>query len=104
MIFKSETNTEDMVSILEDLHSYVPTTSLKHSVVVPGQDENFTVTADGFHYIVFGEPLGTLHLSGTFVEFGCSCLLSEVFVSIEGGDQLTAARAHGSQTARNNSV
>lgn len=54
VILKSETSTEDMVSILEDLHSYVPTTSIEHRVVVPGQDDEFSVMVDDFHYILFG--------------------------------------------------
>lgn len=56
MILKSETKTEDMVSILEDLHSYVPTTSMEQSVEVPGQDVRFTVTADDFHHTLLGKP------------------------------------------------
>ena len=44
------------MSILEDLHSYVPTTSMQHPVEVPGLDEHFTVTADHFHYTLLGKP------------------------------------------------
>lgn len=54
VILKSETSTEDMVSILEDLHSYVPTASIEHRVMVPGQDDKFSVMVHNFHYIIFG--------------------------------------------------
>ena len=59
MTLKSETKTEDMVAILEDLHSYVPTTSrdLQISVEIPGQDEHLTVTEDDFHYTLLGNNL-----------------------------------------------
>ena len=59
MTLKSGTKTEDMVSILEDLHPYVPTTSrdLQLSVEISGQDEHLTVTVDDFHYTVLGDNL-----------------------------------------------
>lgn len=46
--------TEDMVSICEDLHSYVPSTSTEHTVDIPGGSERFKLTMDHFHYILLG--------------------------------------------------
>lgn len=54
VILKSETKTEDMVCICEDLHSYVPTNSAEHTVEVPGESEKFNVTTDSFHYTLLG--------------------------------------------------
>ena len=57
VILKCETKTEDMVSICEDLHSYVPTTTAEHEVEVSKDEENCEeckVTTDDFHYILFG--------------------------------------------------
>ena len=57
VILKCETKTEDMVSICEDLHSYVPTTTAEHEVEVSEDEENCEeckVTTDDFHYILFG--------------------------------------------------
>ena len=44
------------MSILEDLHSYVPTTSrdLQLSMEISGQDEHLTVTVDDFHHTLLG--------------------------------------------------
>lgn len=50
MILKSEPKTKDMVLILEELYSYVPTTSVEHSIEVLGQDQSFSVIADDLHY------------------------------------------------------
>ena len=73
IIPRSETSYEDMVVIMEELHKYVPTVSTTESVMVPGSEEELTIPLDTFHYILFG------------------------------GDQLTAARARGSQRVRSNS-
>ena len=62
-----------MVTIMEQLQQYVPTHTTTHTVQVPGSSEPVHVTVDDFHYILMG------------------------------GDQLTAARARGSQRARCNS-
>lgn len=73
ILLKSETNYEDMVSILDHLHKYVPTKTDEESVEVPGLQEPVEVTNDQFHPIVFG------------------------------GDQMTAVRARGAQRIRSNS-
>ena len=46
--------TEDMVSICEDLHTYVPSTSTEQTVDIPGESEQFKLTMDHFHYILLG--------------------------------------------------
>ena len=53
-ILKSETKTEEMVSICEDLQGYVPTISTEYAVEVPGESEEYQVTADNFHYVLLG--------------------------------------------------
>lgn len=58
---------------MESLHEYVPTHSTLSKVSVPGGDEEIDVMKDKFHQILFG------------------------------GDQLTAARARGSQRICKNS-
>lgn len=57
VILKSETKTEDMVSICEELHKYVPTTSTEYIVDVTdsGETKQFNVTSDVFHYTLFGK-------------------------------------------------
>ena len=62
---------EDVVSILTDLHKYVPVLREEHVITEDG--ENFTLTADYFHYLLFG------------------------------GDQLTCARIRSAQRIRENS-
>ena len=64
-----------MISILEDLHKYIPvvTSTSQTSVLVEGEVEECTITDDELFRIVFG------------------------------GDQLTAARARGAQRVRSNS-
>lgn len=62
-----------MVDIMESLHEYVPTHSTVSKETIPGVGEEVDVMKDKFHQILFG------------------------------GDQLTAARARGSQRIRNNS-
>ena len=44
-----------MVSICEDLHSYVPTDTVLHTMEVPGETEHFEVTSDHFHYTLIGK-------------------------------------------------
>lgn len=75
IMLKSESNYEDMVDIMTELHQYVPTTTSVTSTTVPGDDEDSQVemVEDLFHTILFG------------------------------GDQMTAARARGSQRIRKNS-
>lgn len=73
ILLKSETNYEDMVSILEHLHQYVPTQTKEEDVEVPGLHEPVKVINDQFHPIIFG------------------------------GDQMTAVRARGAQRIRSNS-
>ena len=57
MLLECETKTEEMVSICESLQSYVPITSTEHTVEVSEEDEEFTLTADNFHHILFGNNL-----------------------------------------------
>ena len=74
IMLKSENNYEDMVDIMTELHQYVPTTTSVTSTTVPGDDEDSQVemVEDTFHTILFS------------------------------GDQMTAARARGSQRIRRN--
>lgn len=65
---------EDMIQIVEGLHSYVPTLTSTEHVDVPGTPDSLQVTLDRFHYTLFG------------------------------GDMLTAARARESKSIRSNSV
>ncbi len=50
---KSETKHEDMISILDTLHQYVPTTSTIQSI------ESIEVSVDHFHYTLFGGDMLT---------------------------------------------
>ena len=92
MILKSEMKTEDMVSILEDLHSYVPTISTEHLVNVPGEDVPISLTADDFHHTLLGKAY-----------YQITWRFDEWMYYFEGGDQLTATRVRGSQRVRSNS-
>ena len=72
-MLKSESKYEDMVDIMTNLHQYVPTKTSVSKSTVPGSDEEVEIVEDTFHTILFG------------------------------GDQMTAARARGSQRIRKNS-
>ena len=69
---KNENKHNDMVDIMTHLQQYVPTQSTVSDVSDPKNDEEFQVTLDKFHYILFG------------------------------GDQLTVERAMGAKKERNN--
>ena len=75
ILLKSEMSYADMISILEELHKYVPVVSstTQTNVPVDGEVEECTVIDDKFHRLLFG------------------------------GDQLTTARARGAQRVRSNS-
>ena len=64
-----------MISILEELHKYVPvvTSTFQSHVLIEGEVDECTITNDKFHRLLFG------------------------------GDQPTAARARGAQRVRSNS-
>ena len=62
-----------MVDIMRSLHDYVPVKSSLCTESIPGDAEEIEIVKDTFHKIVFG------------------------------GDQLTVARARGSQRIRKNS-
>ena len=51
MILKCESKIEDM---MEELHSFMLTTSTEHDVEVPGSQRTFTTTGDSFHYTLLG--------------------------------------------------
>lgn len=58
VILKSESKTEEMIDILEDLHQYVPTTSTTNEIEVPGyENEKFSVNADTFHHTLIGNHI-----------------------------------------------
>ena len=59
---------------MENLHAYVPTESPTVEIERPNSDKKVEVTLDNFHY------------------------------TLMGGDQLTVARARGSQRIRSNSL
>ena len=80
VLLKCETKT---VSICESLQSYVPSTEHTVEVSEEEEEEEFTLTADNFHHILFGN---NLILS-----------LSNFILITVGGDQLTAARVRGSK-------
>ncbi len=61
------------MSILEHIQQYVPTMSVETTVDLPNSSDTTSVTADYFHYLLFG------------------------------GDQLTEKRAQGAQDVRSNS-
>ena len=71
---KSEMKYDDMISIMEYLHHYVPTETGTVEIDLPDSGGKFDLTKTSFHTILFG------------------------------GDQLTAKRARGSQMIRSNSV
>lgn len=58
---------------MKDLHPYVPTQTTQSTQTIPGSDTDIEVVKDTFHSILFG------------------------------GDQMTVARARGSQRIRKNS-
>ena len=68
-----ENKHEDMISILDHLHQYVPTLTSTETVVNPHTSKQVTAISDCFHYVLFG------------------------------GDLLTAKRARGGQEIRENS-
>ena len=70
---KSESNYEDMVDIMNNLHQYIPTKTSITKHTVPDSDEEVEIVEDTLHTVLFG------------------------------GDQMTAARARGSQRIRTNS-
>ena len=71
---KNENVLDEMVSIMEDLHTYVPTIHKRVEITTPGETEPDTIDDFKFHPVLFG------------------------------GDQLTAARIRGCQRIRQNSV
>lgn len=74
VLVKNENKYEDMISIMEHNHQYVPTTTTNLEIELPAVDEKLKVEKTEFHTILFG------------------------------GDQLTAKRARGSQMIRCNSI
>ena len=72
---------------MEDVHQYVPTHTTTDDYCLQNDEETITVTLDKFHYILFG----------MLVVIMCNSTFSL------GGDQMTAARARGSQRVRSNS-
>ena len=76
ILLKNESRDEDMVDIMKGLHPYVPTHTTQSTQTIPGSDtdiQDIQVVKDTFHVILFG------------------------------GDQMTVARARGSQRIRKNS-
>ena len=69
---KSETKYDDMLDILDHVHTYVPSKCIQRSKIVP--------------------------LTGEVVDFNDR----EFTTTLIGGDQLTAARARGTQLIRSN--
>ena len=69
---KCETKHEDMVSILDHLHQYVPTMSVDDVVEVPGLPTGLKVTIDHFHYLLFGGDLLTEMRAGTARNIRCN--------------------------------
>ena len=66
---KNEQKYEDMISILEQLHQYVPTVTTVHTSDVEGYGE---IIKDDFHYILFGgDQLTTAWIRGS--QRVCSC-------------------------------
>lgn len=70
---KNEMKYEDMIDIIEHLQRYVPSKQVQREMSVPGSDEVVTVEDEEFA------------------------------TTLMGGDQLTVARARGSQLIRSNS-
>lgn len=56
VILKSETKTEEMVDICDELHAYVPTTSKEHMIKFTDgdKDHEIKVMEDHFHHLLFG--------------------------------------------------
>ena len=69
---KSETKYDDMLDILDHVHTYVPSKCIQRRKIVP--------------------------LTGEVIDFNDS----EFITTLIGGDQLTAARARGTQLIRSN--
>ena len=91
VILQSEQKLEEMVDIIDDVHQYVPTHTTTGEYCTLGDDETITVTLDNFHHILFGEQ---------HYIFRCIYLVKRMNT---GDDQMTAARARGSQRVRSNS-
>ena len=70
---KSENKTDEMCEIMECMQQYVPHVQASHNFVNPITEDVMNIKGDHFYHILFG------------------------------GDQLTAARARGSQRVRMNS-
>ena len=69
---KSETKYDDMLDIFDHIHTYVPSKCIQRRKIVP--------------------------LTGEVIDFNDS----EFMTTLIGGDQLMAARAHGTQLIRSN--
>ncbi len=74
IIPKSEISYEGIIAIMDELHHYVPTSTSVMEVDRPNSSEKVEVAVDQFHYILMG------------------------------GDQLSVARARGSQKLRGNAI
>lgn len=70
VLLKNENKKEDMISIMKCLHTYIPTTHHQKEYHIASTDETGVTDEFSFHHVLFG------------------------------GDQLTCARARGSQKAR----
>jgi len=70
---KNENKLDEMVSILDALHEYVPTSISSMELYTEGQEEPDVIEVDNFHHILFG------------------------------GDQVTVVRALSGQAVRANS-
>lgn len=70
---RNENKVDEMVSILDELHQYVPSTQETMEVFVPTESDSDVIEVDNFHQILLG------------------------------GDQLTAVRALSAQAVRQNS-
>ena len=67
IFLKNENKLDEMVTILDDLHQYVPTVAMEKTVAHPVTGDNITVSSYCFHRLLLG------------------------------GDQLMAARIRGAQ-------
>lgn len=74
MLPKCENKYDDMISIMEHAHQYVPAKTENVEIDIPCSDEKLSIEVTEYHRLLFG------------------------------GDQLTAKRGRGSQRIRCNSV
>ena len=70
ILLKDENKLDEMVSILEHLHQYIPTVCREKKVDVPDSKQQETLQVDNFHHILLGGDQLTVACSQGAQKFG----------------------------------